>query len=141
MRVDGENFAAGPIERILGRFPGVASAVVYGVPDPRTGDQVMAALELDHGATFDPTAFARFLAEQPDLGTKWSPRFVRIVDAIPVTATGKVDRKPLRAERWTTTDAIWWRAGRTDDYERFTDGDDGELRQAFSQAGREGMLA
>ena len=49
LRVDGENFAAGPIERILGRFPGVASAVVYGVPDPRTGDQVMAALELDAG--------------------------------------------------------------------------------------------
>ena len=42
-----------PIERILGRFPGVASAVVYGVPDPRTGDQVMAALELDAGVAFD----------------------------------------------------------------------------------------
>ena len=59
LRVDGENFAAGPIERILGRFPGVASAVVYGVPDPRTGDQVMAALELDAGAAFDAAAFDR----------------------------------------------------------------------------------
>ena len=103
LRVDGENFAAGPIERILGRFPGVASAVVYGVPDPRTGDQVMAALELDARRRLRraPRSIA-FLAEQPDLGTKWAPRFVRIVDAIPVTATGKVDRKPLRAERWTT---------------------------------------
>jgi fatty-acyl-CoA synthase len=52
MRVDGENFAAGPIEQILGRFPGVASVVVYGVPDPRTGDQVMAAVELDADTTF-----------------------------------------------------------------------------------------
>ena len=49
LRVDGENFAAGPVERILGRFPGVAAVVVYAVPDPRTGDQVMAALELRRG--------------------------------------------------------------------------------------------
>ena len=47
MRVDGENFAAAPVERILERFPGVRAAVVYAVPDPRTGDQVMAALELE----------------------------------------------------------------------------------------------
>src|SRR4029077_11007152 len=64
IRVDSENFAAGPIETILGRFDGVASVVVYGVPDPRTGDQVMAALELDRGTTFDAAAFDRFLDEQ-----------------------------------------------------------------------------
>ena len=38
----------------LGRFPGVAAVVVYAVPDPRTGDQVMAALELDAGADVRP---------------------------------------------------------------------------------------
>jgi fatty-acyl-CoA synthase len=141
LRVDGENFAAGPIERILGRFPVVASAVVYGVPDPRTGDQVMAALELDRGAAFDVAAFDRFLAEQPDLGTKWAPRFVRIVDAIPVTATGKVDRKPLRAERWTTRDPVWWRPARGEAYQRLTDDDVIDLRGAFADAGRDGMLA
>ncbi len=31
------------------------------------------------GAAFDPDAFAAFLAAQPDLGTKWAPRFVRVV--------------------------------------------------------------
>ena len=141
LRVDGENFAAGPIERILGRFPAVASAVVYGVPDPGTGDQVMAALEMDRGIAFDAAAFVRFLAEQPDLGTKWAPRFVRIVEAIPVTATGKVDRKPLRAERWTTTDPVWWRPARAEAYRPLTDDDVADLRGAFHDAGREGMLA
>jgi fatty-acyl-CoA synthase len=141
MRVDGENFAAGPIEQILGRFPDVASVVVYGVPDPRTGDQVMAALELDAGATFDPASFERFLREQPDLGTKWAPRFVRIVDAIPVTATGKVDRKPLRADGWAVQDAVWWREDRSTAYRRLTDEDADALRRAFAEAGREGMLA
>ena len=140
LRVDGENFAAGPVEQVLGRFPGVVSVVVYGVPDPKTGDQVMAALELDAGTTFDAGAFEAFLREQRDLGTTWSPRFVRVVDAIPVTATGKVDRKPLRTERWGTTDPVWWRPGREVSYRRLTDDDVDELHRAFQAAGREGVL-
>jgi fatty-acyl-CoA synthase len=43
LRVDSENFAAAPVERILERHPDVAAAAVYAVPDPRTGGQVMAA--------------------------------------------------------------------------------------------------
>jgi fatty-acyl-CoA synthase len=109
LRVDGENFAAAPVERILARFGGVVTAAVYPVPDPRTGDQVMAALELAPGSTFDPDAFARFLEAQEDLGTKWSPRFVRIVDRIPVTGTNKVDKRPLRSAAWTGGDPVWWR--------------------------------
>ena len=44
IRVDGENFAGAPVERILSRFAGVVLAAVYAVPDPVVGDQVMAAL-------------------------------------------------------------------------------------------------
>ena len=109
MRVDGENFAAAPVERILARFAGVVSAVVFPVPDPRTGDQVMAVLELADGAAFSPGAFASFLAEQADLGTKWSPRFVRVTGHVPLTAAGKVDKRPLRRELWRTADPLWWR--------------------------------
>lgn len=141
LRVDGENFAAAPVERILGRFPGVAAVVVYAVPDPRTADQVMAALELDEGATFDPDAFAQFLADQPDLGTKWAPRFVRIVEALPLTATRKIDRKPLRAERWATTDPVWWRPTATEPYRLLDAADIDALHGAFEAAGRAGMLA
>lgn len=141
LRVDGENFAAGPVERILGRFPGVASVVVYGVPDPRTGDQVMAALELDDGASFDPDALGAFLAAQPDLGTKWAPRFVRVVDAIPLTATGKVDRKPLRVERWDTTNPVWWRPAADLAYRPLHAEDVAALRKGFADAGRQGMLS
>jgi fatty-acyl-CoA synthase len=141
LRVDGENFAAGPIEQILGRFSGVASVVVYAVPDPGTGDQVMAALELDAGTDFEPGAFASFLAEQRDLGTKWAPRFVRITEAIPITATGKVDRKPLRAERWDTADPVWWRPSAREPYRRLVAADVADLHRAFVEAGREGMLS
>ncbi len=140
LRVDGENFAAGPVERILGRFPGVSCVVVYAVPDPHSGDQVMAALEFAADVAFDPEAWAAFLAGQSDLGTKWGPRFVRLVDTTPLTATGKVDRRPLQVERWDAPDPIWWRPTPGDPYRRFTLDDGDDLRQAFSDAGRQAML-
>jgi fatty-acyl-CoA synthase len=86
MRVDSENLAAGPIERVLVRFGDAAAVAVYAVPDPRSGDQVMAAVELLPGRRFDPRSFALFLASQPDLGTKWTPAFVRVTVALPQTA-------------------------------------------------------
>jgi fatty-acyl-CoA synthase len=110
------------------------------VPDPRTGDQVMAALELAAGATFDPSAFAAFLEAQADLGTKWAPRFVRITAGIPLTATGKVDRKPLRTERWTTDEPVWWRPERGGPYRELSDDDRAALAAEFEAAGRAALL-
>jgi fatty-acyl-CoA synthase len=141
LRVDGENFAAGPVELILGRHPEVAGSIVYAVPDPRTGDQVMAALELRSGAVFDPDAFATFLESQPDLGTKWAPQYVRIVESLPVTATGKIDRTPLRSERWRTSDPIWWRPGRDLEYVPLTAVDIGNIEAAFESTGRRHLLS
>ncbi|MFC6881268.1 AMP-binding protein [Actinomadura yumaensis] len=150
LRVDSENFAAAPVERILARWPVVVMCAVYPVPDPRTGDQVMAALELRDapggpggpGAAdgFDPAAFAAFLAAQPDLGTKWAPRFVRIVPAMPLTATGKVDKRPLRRDRWEAGDPVWWRPGRDLAYEPLDAGRAAALRAEFEANGRAVVL-
>jgi fatty-acyl-CoA synthase len=110
LRVDGENFASAPIERILQRHPDVILASVYAVPDPTVGDQVMAAVQLRPGVgTLDPAALASFLADQGDLGTKWAPRFVRMSASLPITATNKVLKRSLRAERWNSADPILWR--------------------------------
>src|SRR5260370_32119165 len=133
LRVDGENFAAAPVERILARHPDVVLAVVYAVPDEDVGDQVMAALQLRPGATFRPGAFDRFLAEQPDLGTKWSPRDVRIADALPVTATQKVVTRALRRERWEVADPLYWRPHKGEALRPMTD-DDRRGRHARSPA-------
>lgn len=116
LRVDGENFAAAPVERVLMRHPDITLAAVYGVPDAEAGDRPMAAVLLAPEATFNPTAFAAFLAEQPDLGSKAAPTFVRIVDDFPMTQTNKVLKRVLVAERWRTTDQLWWRPARTLDY-------------------------
>jgi len=100
MRVDSENLTAGPIERVLIRHPDLASVAVYPVPDPRTGDQVMAAVELLPGRTFDPAEFTAFLADQDDLGRKWAPFFVRVSPALPQTASGRIIKDSLRRQGW-----------------------------------------
>src|SRR4051794_13293841 len=123
LRVDSENFAAAPVERILFRHPDVVMGAVYAVPDPHGGDQVMAALELREGARFDPDTFAAFLEAQADLGTKWAPRFVRITDAMPLTGTNKVLKGPLQREGLDTADEVWWRPERTIAYRPFDDDD------------------
>jgi fatty-acyl-CoA synthase len=140
IRVDGENFAAAPIERILARFPGADGVAVYAVPDSRTGDQVMVAMEMLSGAEFDPDAFAAFLAEQRDLGTKWAPSYVRIVAELPVGATNKIDKRPLRTERWDTTDPLFWREPRAATYVRFTPADAEALQVEFDHNDRANFL-
>lgn len=136
LRVDGENFAAAPIERILQRFPGVLLAAVYAVPDPNTGDQVMASIVLADGTGFDPAAFTVFLDGQSDLGTKWRPRFVRVAEALPMTHTNKIRVLELRRHAWLTTDPVWWRRGNSTDYRRMLPADVAELDAAFTSAGR-----
>lgn len=113
IRVDGENFAAAPIERILSRFDAARSVCVYGVPDIRNAeDQVMAALEVEESDEFDPSQFSDFLAGQPDLGTKWAPRYVRVLRQLPVTGNNKVNKAPLRSQAWICDDPIWWKPDR-----------------------------
>ncbi len=131
LRVDGENFAAAPVERILARHPDVVLAVVYAVPDEDVGDQVMACLQLRPGVTLNAAAFDRFLAEQPDLGTKWSPRYVRITDVLPVTETQKVLKRALRRARWEVTDPLYWRPHTGEALRTMTDVDRRELHARF----------
>jgi len=140
LRVDGENFAAAPIERIVARHPDVVLAAVYAVPDEQVGDQVMVTLELRPGTPFDPTDFDEFISEQPDLGTKWAPRYVRIADAMPVTETQKVLKKVLRRERWESTDRVWWRPSAGDALQAMTEEDRMTLRERFTARGRVSAL-
>lgn len=140
LRVDSENFAAGPVERILERHPDVAAAAVYAVPDPRTGDRVMAALEMQPGAHFEPDAFNDWLRRQPDLGTKWAPTLVRIMPAMPLTATGKITKTSLQAAAWECDDPVYEKLTRSEPY-RLMDGEArGRLRDELRRHGRQGLL-
>jgi fatty-acyl-CoA synthase len=136
LRVDGENFSAAPVERILARHPDVVLAAVYAVPDEDVGDQVMAAVQLRPDATFDAARFDRFLAEQPDLGTKWSPRYVRITETLPMTETQKVLKRALRRERWEVPDPLYWRPHKGEALQTMSDADRTELHARFKARDR-----
>ncbi len=140
LRVDGENFSTEPLAALLGRLTGVAAAVVYAVPDEATGDQVMAALQLEPGTDFDPVRFRAELEAQSDLGTKWAPRYIRVLDTIPVTANHKVFKPGLRREAFTC-DRVWWRRDRDADYAPLDADALGELRARYAAQGRADLIA
>jgi fatty-acyl-CoA synthase len=141
IRVDGENFPAGPIEAAVSRHPDVVLAAVYGVPDDQAGDQVMAALVLRDGAGFDPAGFARFLDAQPDLGPKWRPRYVRVARVLPQTATNKVLKRTLVREKFRRDrvgdDEVWVRDRGDDRFHRLSAEGEEALRGRFVASGRE----
>ncbi len=131
LRVDGENFAAAPVERILARHPDIGEVAVYAVPDEVVGDQVMAAVVAGPDG-FDGAGLAAFLDDQADLGTKWAPRYLRVTQALPATATNKVLKRQLRTEGWDVTDPVWWRPGRDGDYALMTADGAEALRARFA---------
>jgi fatty-acyl-CoA synthase len=140
LRVDGENLATAPIERLILRHPGIVQVAVYGVPNPDAGDDVMAAVVLGEGAAFDSEAFMRFLADQPDLGTKWTPRYVRIMDELPLTQTNKVLKRVLVEQRWRADDPLWWRPDRATSYRTMTEADADAVEAALIAQGRSALL-
>jgi fatty-acyl-CoA synthase len=140
LRVDGENFPAAPIEAIVGRHPDVVLASVYGVPDIDSGDQVMAALVLGDGASFDPGAFANWVDEQPDLSPKWRPRYVRLCESLPTTPSNKVLVRTLVHEKFRSDriegDPVYARGRAESAYHLFDKAEEEALYDAFVAAGR-----
>ncbi len=132
LRVDGENFGAVQVERVLSALPGVESLAVYGVPDVAAGDQVMVALV----GGFAPDRFAEFLRGRTDLGAKWVPRYVRVTERLPATASNKVLRRRLAEEAWNTDDPVWWRPGREPVFRLMSPGDVARLHAEFDGRGR-----
>ncbi|OBG30994.1 AMP-binding protein [Mycolicibacter heraklionensis] len=141
IRVDGENTSALTIEQVLRRHPLIISAGVYAVPDPRSGDQVMGAVEVADPDSFDAAAFAGYLAAQPDLGRKGFPRFLRVSASLPVTGSNKVLKRELQAQRWHTDEPVYRWVGRgTPEYTRMTDEDKRSLDAEFTSHGRQSYL-
>jgi len=141
IRVDGENFPAGPIEEALRKAPGVVLAAVYGVPDDQAGDQAMAGLVLADETSFDPAGFARWLDAQAAIGPKWRPRYVRVLRDPPTTGTNKIVKRTLVFQKFRHDrcggDALYVRARGDDAYRPFTPDDEQALHASFAHYGRE----
>ena len=109
LRVDGENMATAPIERVLVQFPAVSRAAVYAVPDDLVGDQIMAAIVLRDGAEFDADAFEKFLSTHEEMSPKAWPRYVWIADALPTTATNKILKRELVGRGLDVSGGVVWK--------------------------------
>ncbi|CAN5628073.1 AMP-binding protein [soil metagenome] len=140
IRVDGENTSALAIERVLRRHPEVIAAAAFGVPDPRSGDQVMAVLEVADPSSFDMAEFVSYLKSSADLGSKGVPRFVRLSKRLPVTGSNKVLKRELQEQRWREVpgDLVYRTAARTGpDYQLMCEADRNALDDEFARYGRQ----
>jgi fatty-acyl-CoA synthase len=97
-------------------------------------------LVLREDVGFDGSSFASWLNGQPDLSTKWQPRFVRVSEALPSTPTNKVLTRTLVHQKYRSDrvggDAVYLRARGEESYRRFDERDEARLREAFAANGR-----
>ena len=90
----GENVYPREIEEFLYTHPDVADAQVIGVPSARYGEEVMAWVKPKPNASVDAKGLTAFC--RGTIATYKIPRYWKIVDAFPMTVTGKVQKYLMR---------------------------------------------
>jgi long-chain acyl-CoA synthetase len=90
----GENVASVKIEETLLAHPAVQNAAVVGLPHPQWGEAVSAFIKLKPGAQADEAGIAAHCRQH--LGGFQVPKFIKIMDEMPMTATGKLRKVELR---------------------------------------------
>jgi long-chain acyl-CoA synthetase len=90
----GENVASVKIEETLLAHPAVQNAAVVGLPHPQWGEAVSAFVKLKPGASADEAGIIEHCKKH--LGGFQVPKLVRILDEMPMTATGKLRKVELR---------------------------------------------
>ncbi len=90
----GENVYPREIEEFLHGHPAIVDVAVVGVPDARYGEEVMAWVTLRADASVDEDDVRAFC--RGTIAHYKVPRYVRFVDALPMTVTGKVQKFKLR---------------------------------------------
>ena len=96
IKTGGENVASVKVEAVLLAHPAVAGVGVLGLPHPRWTEAVCAFVVRKPGAEVDEAALEAHCRER--LGSFEVPKLIRFVDALPATATGKVQKHVLRKE-------------------------------------------
>ncbi|CAN5184068.1 AMP-binding protein [soil metagenome] len=92
----GENVYPREIEEFLFRHPAVQSVQVFGVPDEKYGEAVCAWVVLKPGQQATAEDIREFCREQ--IAHYKIPKYVRFVDEMPMTITGKVQKFVMRAQ-------------------------------------------
>ncbi|MDP2646657.1 MAG: long-chain-fatty-acid--CoA ligase [Desulfobacterales bacterium] len=95
----GENVYSIEVENVLYRHAKVLEAAVFGVPDPKWGEAVMAAVVLKPGETVSEGEIIRFCKEQQ--ASYKAPKSIIFLPELPKTGSGKIFKKALRDPYWT----------------------------------------
>jgi acyl-CoA synthetase (AMP-forming)/AMP-acid ligase II len=93
----GLNIAPREIEEMLLAFDEIDRCAVIGLPDERLGERVCACVTVRPGVTLELDAVVERL-RAAGLATYKLPQALRVVDALPMTASGKIQKHLLRAE-------------------------------------------
>jgi cyclohexanecarboxylate-CoA ligase len=91
----GENLPVVEIEAILYRHPAVAQVAIVAMPDTRLGERPCAYMRLRPGTSLTLQEARAFLAEQ-GVSKAFMPERLEIVEDMPMTATGKIQKFVLR---------------------------------------------
>jgi len=90
----GENLFPREIEELLFQHPAVEDAQVFGVPNPKYGEELCAWIRLREGHTTTEEEIRRFCQDR--VAHFKVPRYIRFVRAFPLTATGKAQKFVMR---------------------------------------------
>jgi hypothetical protein len=90
----GENISPREVEEFLYTHPAIRDVQVFGVPDERYGEELAAWVIVREGEELDAEAVRAFCDGQ--IARYKIPRYVRVVDAFPLTVTGKVQKFKMR---------------------------------------------
>lgn len=100
----GLNIYPREIEEVLIEHSAVLEACVFGVPDPKWGEAVRAHVVLEAGRTATEEELVEHLRDS--LARYKVPKAVELVDAIPKTPYGKIDKKAVRLPYWEGHDRL-----------------------------------
>jgi long-chain acyl-CoA synthetase len=94
--VNGNNVYPREIEEVIQQFPDVKESAVIGVPDARRGEQPLAFVVANEGATLDTDALLKFVRGK--IADYKVPRQIVLTPALPRNATGKILKTELRKQ-------------------------------------------
>lgn len=91
----GENIPVVEVENLLYQHPSVAQVAIVAYPDDRLGERACAVVVLQQGADFTFDEMIEFLTEA-ELAKNYLPERLRILDEMPTTPSGKIQKFKLR---------------------------------------------
>ncbi|KAA1174098.1 AMP-binding protein [Marinobacter salinexigens] len=94
----GENIPVVEVENLLYKYPGLADVALVGCPDDRLGERLCAYVTLDDNATGVTLDEVKTYLTEQQLAKSYLPEYLEVIEAMPRTASGKIQKFKLREQ-------------------------------------------